>query len=82
MKKEIYAEIGIGNETFISTEIEEGKKEYRVNKFIKPKKIISYYIRIWILKKVLVLATNRISLSNKPKNKFKFLFGVHGEGLK
>jgi len=79
MKEQIYAEIGIENPNFISTEIEIGKKEYRISKFMKPKNIKSFYIRIWILKKVLVIATNRISLRNKPKNKFKLIFEIHGE---
>ena len=27
--RRVYAEVGIGNESFLSTEIEQGKKEYR-----------------------------------------------------
>ena len=36
--KKIYAEIGIGNKTFLSTEIETDNKEYRIDSFIKQKK--------------------------------------------
>ena len=32
--KNIYAEIGLGNDSFFSTEIEEGDSEYRIDKFI------------------------------------------------
>ena len=41
----IFAEIGIGNETFLSTEFEEVDKEYRVPGFIIPKKINGFYFR-------------------------------------
>ena len=82
--KKVYAEIGFGNDNFISTEIEtssldKGKKEYRINKFVKPKKINGYYLRIWIFKKVLVFSTcDGIKLIKKDKNKFKLLFGIQG----
>ena len=79
MKRKIFAEIGFGNESFLSTEVEYGKKEYRINKFVKPKKIKGFYIRIWILKKVFVASTyNGFSLNNKSKNKLKILFGIEG----
>ena len=42
MKEKVYAEIGIGNESFLSTEFEKGDKEHRVKRFIKPKKINEY----------------------------------------
>ena len=83
MKEEVYAEIGIGNETFFSTEIEKAKEEYRITKFIIPKKINGIYIRIWTLKKVLIISTyNGIKLKTKPKNKFKLIFGIEGIGKK
>ena len=67
--KKIYAEIGFGNKTFLSTEIETKYKEYRINSFIKPKHIDGIYLRIWILKRVLVLSTcNGISLNKKNKS--------------
>ena len=75
----IFAEIGFGNESFLSTEIENGKKEYRINKFVKPNKISGFYIRTWIFRKVFVASTyNVFSINNKDKNKFKFLFGIEG----
>jgi len=75
----IYAEIGYGNDTFCNTEIEYGKTEHRVRKFIIPPKIEGIYIRIWVYKKVLVLSSkNGFSLTKKDRGKFKFLFGLEG----
>ena len=77
--KKIFAEIGFGNNSFVSTEIENGKKEYRINKFVKPKKINELYIRIWILKYVMIISTfDGLKLKRKNKNKFKFVFGIGG----
>ncbi len=36
MTKKVFAEVGIGNETFLSTEYEEGELEYRVPMFAVP----------------------------------------------
>lgn len=83
MKEKIFIEFGFGNKDFISTEIEKGKKEYRVSKIVNPKKIKGVYIRFWLFKKVLILSTyHGISLNNKSKNNLKILFGIEGEGLK
>ena len=80
MKKQIYVEIGFGNQSFLSTEIETQDREYRINRFIKPKNIEGIYIRIWLLKKVLVVSTaNGISLNRKNQNRFKFIFGIQGD---
>ncbi len=77
--RKIYAEIGFGNETFLSTEIEEGTKEYRVSKFIIPKKISGIYFRFWIFKKIIILSSkNGLVFQNKDRNKIKILFGVQG----
>lgn len=79
MKEKIFAEIGFGNESFLSTEFESDKKEFRLNKFIKPKIINGFYIRIWILKRVFVISTyNGFSVNGKNKNKFKLIFGIEG----
>lgn len=80
--KKIYAEIGFGNESFLSTEIEEGTSEYRIPKFIKPPKIMSFYFRFWIFKKVFILSTNYgFEIVTKNRNKLKILFGISGEDL-
>ena len=83
MKKEIFAEIGFGNKTFLSTEVEEVDEKYRVSKFILPKKINQIYFRFWIFKRDLIISTkNFIQLKKKPKNKLKIIFGIGGVGLK
>jgi len=75
----IYAEVGFGNESFLSTEMENGSKEYRVKKLLIPKKILGVYFRFWILKRVFVISTvNGLSLTKKDRNKFKILFGIEG----
>ncbi len=77
--KRVFAEVGFGNDGFFSTEFEEGKSEYRINKFVKPKKIKGYYLRIWLFKKVFIISTDEgLIIKKKPKNKFKFLFGIFG----
>jgi len=76
MREKVFAEIGFGNESFISTEIENKKREYRVKKFVTPEKITELYIRIWLFKRVLVLSTKGFSIKKKNKFKFKFLFGI------
>ncbi len=77
--EKVYAEVGFGNETFLSTEIEKGDIEYRIPGFIRPKNIDTYYFRFWIFKKVFVLSTkNGFELKSKNKNKLKILFGIGG----
>lgn len=78
--KKVFAEIGIGNDTFFSTEYEEGDSEYRVPRFIIPEKFTGIYVRFWLFKKVLIISTkNGIEVVKKDRNKFKLLFGVRGE---
>ena len=78
--KNVYAETGFGNDSFFSTEIEEGDSEYRIPRFIKPQKILGYYIRIWLFKTVFVASTNRgFGVKKKDRNKLKILFGISGE---
>src|SRR3989344_5520334 len=49
--KKIYTEIGIGNDSFFSTEIEDKNREIRIKRFFLPKLVTGIYIRIWVLKK-------------------------------
>ena len=77
--KKIFAEVGIGNGTFFSTEYEEGESEYRKPIFDKPKHIESYYFRFWVFTTVFILSTNNgIEIVKKPKNNFKIVFGIGG----
>lgn len=78
--KKVFAEIGIGNSSFLSTEFEEGDNEYRIPRFILPCRIVGFYFRFWFLKKVFILSTNHgFEIMNKDRNKLKILFGISGE---
>jgi len=78
--KKIFAEIGYGNDTFLSTEFEETESEYRVSRFVLPSKINGFYFRFWIFKTVFVLSTNDgFETKKKDRNKLKLLFGISGE---
>ncbi len=77
--EKIFAEIGFGNDTFFSTEIENGDTEFRIPKFIKPKKIEGYYFRIWLFKTVFIVSTNcGFEMMKKNKKRIKILFGISG----
>jgi hypothetical protein len=45
MKSNTFAEIGVGNSSFLSTEFEKGKKEFRISRLMIPEKFngISFY---------------------------------------
>jgi hypothetical protein len=81
-QKKVYAEIGFGNNGFFSTEIEEGKKEYRVRKIVIPKKVQGVHIRVATKNKTFILSTYNGLIIKEGKKKFKFLFGIQGIGLK
>jgi hypothetical protein len=77
--KDVFAEIGFGNETFLSTEVEEGDFEYRVKGFILPETIKGIYLRFYIGKKNIILSSRKgFIIKRKEKSKFKILFGVYG----
>ena len=77
--EKIFAEVGFGNDTFLSTEIENDDTEYRIPKFIKPKIVEGYYFRIWLFKWVFILSTNSgLKIEKKNKNRIKILFGISG----
>jgi len=81
--KQVFAEIGIGNDSFVSTEFEEGEKEFRVPKFILPKEIEGIYFRFWFFRTVLILSTKHgIEMKKKDRNKLKILFGIAGTDTK
>ena len=80
--RKVFAEIGFGNDTFFSTEFEEGESEYRVSRFILPAKIEGFYFRFWIFRKVFIFSINHgFETKQKDRNKLKILFGVSGENL-
>ncbi|MDP3999273.1 MAG: DUF3977 family protein [bacterium] len=78
--KKVFAEIGLGNDTFFSTEFEKEGTEYRIPKFILPTAIHEVYFRFWLFKKVFILSTvDGFKTTSKSKNNFKILFGIGGE---
>jgi 8-oxo-dGTP diphosphatase len=78
----VYAEIGIGNGSFFSTEFEEGSLEFRVPRFVLPEKVDGYYLRLWIARRVLVLSTNEgVKIKKKDRFRFKLLVGISGTAL-
>lgn len=80
---QVYAEVGYGNESFLSTEIEEGESEYRIPKFVLPQKITEIYFRIWIGKTVYILSSKKgFNTKEKDRKKFKIIFGIGGQGFK
>ena len=73
-----YIEIGIGNKNFISSEIESGQSEYRIKGTIKLN-VISFYIRIQLIYKVIIFDTKDfLIVKRKNYKKFKLLFGIMG----
>ena len=80
--KKVFAEIGFGNDTFLSTEFEEEESEYRIPKFVLPNKIDGLYFRLWLFKNVFILSTNDgFKTKKKDRNKLKILFGICGKDV-
>lgn len=75
-----YTEIGIGNPTFINTEIEyPDGTETRQPGFVKFEKTKSLYMRLWVGKKVYSLSSNEgFTTRQKNRKAFKLLLGVWG----
>ena len=74
----IFTEIGFGNDTFVSTEVETGDVEMRQPGFIKMK-CRGIYLRLWVGHTVWIASTvNGFTRMTKPKKKFKFLLGFEG----
>ena len=80
--KKIFAEIGIGNDTFLSTELEEDENEYRLPKFILPKKITEYYFRFWIFKNVFIISTKNGFEIRKKEIKLKYCLALEEKMLR
>jgi len=72
----IYSEIGYGNESFVSSEIEyEDGTEVRVKGFLV-KSITEVYFRLWIKKVVYIYSSKEgFKKTTKTKNKFKLIIG-------
>ena len=78
MSMKMYAEVGIGNETFLSTEYEdESGDEYRRNGF-RFASVQSIYLRVWIAHRVIILdSKERFKMKTTSRAAFKLLFGIH-----
>ncbi|RCX21533.1 uncharacterized protein DUF3977 [Fontibacillus phaseoli] len=78
MKK--YIEIGIGNTWFVRTELEnEDGTETEIKGIVKPFKLRSVYLRIWIRRRVLILDLREgIKIQTKSKENFKIIIGFYG----
>ncbi len=77
----IYSEIGIGNSSLVSTEFEDGDREYRTPRFIIPTNISGLYVRLWIGRNVYILSSNHgFEITHKERKRFKAIFGISGEG--
>ncbi|HCM89083.1 MULTISPECIES: DUF3977 family protein [Vagococcus] len=81
MSKKTFVEIGLDFDQHkwglgVSTEIETANSEIRKKGFSKIA-ITEVYLRLWLLKKVLILSTKEgIKISNKKRKNFKVLIGV------
>jgi len=76
----IYTEIGFGNSSFVSTEIETNNNEYRIDRSYIGSKFISLYVRIWIKSLVVIIDTrDGIKIKHKPTKNFKILCGLVSE---
>ena len=74
----MYAEWGVGNPTFLSTEVEEANgTEFRVKGFFVTGNILSVYVRSQIGYCVLIVeSVEGTKWGIKPYCAFKFLFGI------
>lgn len=78
---QIYTEVGVGNKSFISTEIEMGEGEYRVRGFVMGK-FVSLYLRVWIGRRVVIVDSREgVKFQSKGRSTVKVLLGVHMEEL-
>jgi hypothetical protein len=73
----MYTEVGWGNSSFITTEVEGEKGEYRI-KGVLTGRFISLYLRIWVGRKVLILdSVEGVKIQDKSRDAFKVLVGIH-----
>ena len=74
----IFTEIGFGNASFISTEIEKGTRERRVRGCVRMH-VQGVYLRLWVGRRVWIISTRQgYETRTKSRSTFKFLLGVEG----
>ncbi|MGF2616307.1 DUF3977 family protein [Rossellomorea vietnamensis] len=73
-----FIEFGIGNTWIVRTETElEDGTEYEEKGIIRPIKLQSVYLRIWVFKTVIVIDfKERFKKMKKARNAFKFIIGI------
>ena len=72
----LYSEIGIGNGSLVSTEIERKGDEVRVNGWAMGV-FRSVYLRLWLGKTVVVIdSVDGLKVKRKSHNRIKVLFGI------
>jgi hypothetical protein len=72
----LYSEIGIGNGSLVSTEIERKKDEVRVNGWMMGV-FRSIYLRLWLGKTVIVIdSVDGLKVTKKSRRKVKILLGI------
>lgn len=78
MKK--YIEIGFGNRWIVRTEMEhEDGTETEIKGIVKPFKLKSIYLRLWIGRRVLIIDLKEgIKLQTKSRKSFKLIIGLYG----
>lgn len=75
-----FTEIGIGNDTFINTEIEFPTGEEVRHPGFYPMRLTSLYVRVWIGQTVWILSTsNGLERKTKPRKAIKILLGLAGK---
>ena len=76
----VFSEIGIGNDSYLSTEFEKSDgSEYRFIGFFVYK-IVSVYIRLWVGYQVLIIDSKEGFKSlKKTKKRVKALIGVQSQ---
>lgn len=74
----IFTEFGIGNASFINTEVEIGDRERRVRGCIRMR-LRAVYGRVWIGQKVYLVSTNKgFQIIQKNRKTFKLILGFEG----
>lgn len=76
-----YIEIGIGNRWFVRTEIEHADgTETEAKGIVRPFSFRTFYIRIWIGKKVWIFDSREgFKSTTKSRKAFKIILGFAGE---
>ncbi len=75
----VFTELGYGNSTFLSTEIElPDGREYRQACFVSMR-VEGVYLRVWMGTRVFILSSrDGLKIQRKDRKAFKILVGIHG----